>query len=336
MNTVGLQRTLPLGALAALLGLAPLVASGGTDFLRTQTIELQSGWNAVFLEVEPRDSSPDTVFEGTPVEIAAAWLRPVSTVEYIANPESEPWNLPGWSVWFAPEREDAFLSSLYAIRGQQAYLVKASEAFQWEIEGGVRHRPIRWQAGSFNLQGFNVDPAAPPTFAEFFAGAEGRVGGRVYRLLNGEWRPVNNPTLTRLRPGEAYWIHSRGRTDYQGPVTVHGLAGGALRLSPATGETRIAIQNTGAGMTDIGLAVAGGSLPLMEVRADGFDTERHPIIESADWAGLAPGDGAVLRLYGRSPSGVADSAGAVLKITANGVIQWIPVHNANLPNEGNP
>ncbi len=336
MNTASIQCTFDRRALVCLLCLAPLVASGSADFMRTQTIEIESGWNAVFLEVEPLDSAPEAVFDGTPIKIAAAWLRPVSTLEYIANPESKPWNLSGWSVWFAPEREDAFLASLYAIRGQQAYLVKSSEAFQWEVEGAVRHRSIRWRAGSFNLQGFNVDPAAPPTFAEFFAGAEGRVGGRVYRLLNGEWRPVNNPTLTRLRPGEAYWIYSRGRTDYQGPVTVHGLAGGALRLSPATGEARISIQNTGAGMTDIGLGVAGGSLPLMEVRNNGFDTERHPIVESTDWAGLAPGQAAVLRLYGRSPSGATDSADAVLKITANGVIQWIPVHNANLPNEGRP
>ena len=41
----------------------------------TQTISLQPGWNAVFLEIQPEPSESDAVFAGLPVESVWRWNR---------------------------------------------------------------------------------------------------------------------------------------------------------------------------------------------------------------------------------------------------------------------
>ena len=56
-------------------------AGDGIGPFRTQTIQLEAGWNAVYLEIEPRKGEPSALFAGTPIEIAAAYMRPVTAME---------------------------------------------------------------------------------------------------------------------------------------------------------------------------------------------------------------------------------------------------------------
>src|SRR5687768_5512692 len=82
----------------------------------TQTITLQPGWNAVWLEVQPADNSTDSVFANLP--IASAWTRAerLSSVEFIQDPSEATFNGAGWLGWFHPSRPEAFLGNLFTLQ----------------------------------------------------------------------------------------------------------------------------------------------------------------------------------------------------------------------------
>src|SRR5262249_20386346 len=142
-------------------------------------------------------------------------------LEFIRDPGLVRWKEDGWSVWYAPQRPDAFLSNLRAIQGNKAYLIYAERACTWNPGGYVVFQAPHWQSDSFNLVGFPVDSVSPPTFAKFFAGSKAHQELRVYRLVDERWVPVNNPGSTPMRAGEACWVYCEGGSDYQGPLAVN-------------------------------------------------------------------------------------------------------------------
>jgi hypothetical protein len=187
---------------------------------RTQVISLAAGWNAVFLEVEPLDTAPAKVFAGHPVDIAAAYFPHEAPTQFVTNPGTQLFKGLGWGVWYAADRPDAFLKTLNAIYGQQAYLIHTTAAFEWRVEGLVAMPKVKWQPNSYNLTGFSMRSQGTPTFAEFFSPSKAHQGKPVYRLTEGVWRKVINPSAEAMKSGEAFWIYCDGPSDYQGPLTV--------------------------------------------------------------------------------------------------------------------
>jgi|GEM_PF-2094567 len=59
----------------------------GVGPFRTQTIQMEAGWNAVYLEIEPLKGAPSELFAGTPIEIAASYFRPVTPMGFIDSPD---------------------------------------------------------------------------------------------------------------------------------------------------------------------------------------------------------------------------------------------------------
>ena len=193
-------------------------AQAGT--LRTQQIQLQKGWNSVFLEVFPVVSAPEVVFANAPVSIVASHFPLNSSVEFVTDPSRTNWKKEGWGVWYAPGREDAFLTTLHAIDGNRAYLIYANSDFTWQLEGNVLFERRRWKADSFNLTGFGVDEVSPPTFGKFFAASKPHAQKLIYRLVNERWAKVTAPDATSMKSGEACWVYCQGASDYQGPLSV--------------------------------------------------------------------------------------------------------------------
>ncbi len=204
-----------VGYLVSIVGLENQAVA---DAVRQQVVQLRKGWNAVYLEVHPEAADPDTVFSGTPVDIASAFSGPLSTAQFIANPGANLFQLAGWSVWYAGSRPDAFLKTLHAVNGQQGYLVHAKRDYTWNVTGLVTPPKIKWQPNAFNFVGFSVNPTAGPTFSRFFSGSAAHNHNRIYRLDNGGWRQVSNPAAEVMRSGEAFWIYSAGASTYQGPI----------------------------------------------------------------------------------------------------------------------
>lgn len=237
--TAGLRGLLAAAAVLLLPASAALAAFP----VRTQTIELRQGWNAVFLEVEPLDTSPAKVFEGTPVDVAAQFIRPVRISQFETDPNRLLPDSEGWAIWYGPDRPESFLSDLHALHSHNAFLIHSTRDYELQITGQVYLKRIRWTADSFNLTGFPVNPAQAPTFREYFQGVPAHEGKPVYRLTSGIWRRVTDPASTVMRRGEAYWVYSEGGSDYQGPGEVKPAFSDHLRYSPKNSNAMFVLRN---------------------------------------------------------------------------------------------
>ena len=229
---------------------------------RTQTLELEKGWNAVYLEVEPMDTAPAKVFAGTPVDVAAQFLRPVRTSQFATDPNEILANQEGWGIWYGPEREEGFLSNLFAIHSHTAYLVHSREKFTWRVTGQVFLKRIYWKPDSFNLVGFPVSEAAKPTFAEYFRGVPAHDGKAAFRLVNGAWRKIDRPAETVMRRGEAYWVYSEGGSDYQGPFDLRLFAGDHLRYFNGQFTATFFLRNRSTNPVSVTIIQESEGIPL--------------------------------------------------------------------------
>ncbi len=325
MNALSLIKWLPLSL--ASLGFE-VVAEEET---RDQVIELQSGWNAVYLEVDPVDSHPDTVFRGTAITQAARLFKPVSQVQFISDPNEETWNRESWGIWYATDRPDAFLTNLHSIQGNHAYLIHSEKAFQWKVTGTVRFRRKAWSANTYNLMGFNVSEQSPPTFETFFEGAEGKIGKRILRLDENKWQLVRNPESQRMRSGEAYWILCQGRTDYQGPLDLKIEGSDVLDFGERGGVRKVIYANHSSRPQDIELHLVHTEAPLKlqqllfdsskvsDVREDLRQMQYLARLESSEKRQLR------LRPAHEKPAGGTHQ---LLKMSSNlGVEYWIPARS---------
>ncbi|HMO03123.1 MAG TPA: hypothetical protein PKC67_10230 [Kiritimatiellia bacterium] len=188
--------------------------------LRTQVIELNPGWNAVYLEVDPPVSSPGVLLDGLPIDVVATFSDASTGAQYISNPTVNMLQSYGWAVWYAPDRSDAFLSNLYSLPGAKSYLVFSRTNATWTVLGSPALVQVAWQPNAYTLAGFPLLKGSEPTFAQFFRGSPAHKHNRIYRLVNGLWRQVVNPAAETMKAGEAYWIFSQGRSRYNGPLDV--------------------------------------------------------------------------------------------------------------------
>lgn len=206
--------------LAAMLPAILLAASAKAQWTE-QSIPLQPGWNAIHLAVDPVSTAPADLFAGLPVESAWSFNRSGGGVQYLTSPSSLIPEDADWLAWFAPGSPEAPLSDLQAITGGRAYLVKlgGSSPATLTVFGQPSQRRQRYLTDSLNLVGFPVsDPG--PTVAAFFEASPAHAGQPAYRLAaDGNWVALN-PTVDRLRDGEAIWISTAGASRYQGPFDI--------------------------------------------------------------------------------------------------------------------
>ena len=310
---------------------AALFAKAGTSSAQTltQAIEISPGWNAVYLEVDPVEAKPAALFDGTPVDTVARYFQGATKVQFLSDPAEEPWKKEGWGVWYAPGQEKSFLSSLHAIDGGQAYLVHATEAFSWQVEGEPLAPRRSWRTESFNFTGFSVDADSPPAFGDFFAGAEGAIGERIYRLVDGRWAKVLEPHATSMRPGEAFWIYCDGRTRYAGPLQVATPPGGRLDFGDGGDVVTVEIKNTSPVRQQVTLSSsAGTALPIWRGTKDPSTQSTTFTAPGGDevLATLEPGETHAARLQLRRELMSEGAHSAVLELRGeSGSVVRLPV-----------
>ncbi|MCI0538337.1 MAG: hypothetical protein L0Z50_24280 [Verrucomicrobiales bacterium] len=325
------------GALvASLLILSGVLPNTEASTWRTQTIALQKGWNAVFLEVYPDAPAPAAVFANTPIDVVAAFYARTSTAQFVTDPGADLLNQAGWAVWYAESRPDAFLKTLHATYGQQAYLVHAAQDHTWTISGSVVPPRIRWQPDSFNLVGFSVSKEAPPTFAQFFAGSKAHRHNRLYRLVNGSWQRINDPSAEPMRSGEAFWIYCDGGSKYQGPLSVETTSHRGVMLWSGTDSLILRNQTDFPIRSTVEQVATGADAPPLSIvaRAVGFRGAPVSTIAAPKPAGawtqaipvLAGGAALRLPLEARRQEQRVFANSALLKISTDlGTEVWIPV-----------
>jgi hypothetical protein len=219
----------------------------------TQEVPLESGWNAVYLHVQPEPASCEAVVASSDVTIQeiCTYNQTFSSVQFLtdidarANPSN---GLPAWLRWRCdsppvdPERP------LFALRGGKPYLVRVplGTSGVWRVTGKPWTRPIEWRPERYNLVGFPVSRSAPtaPTFASFFAGCPEIRTNKVYRMdAVGSWDDVDAST-DRMRYGESVWVRAGGVTDYQGPLSVRTPLAEGLDYAQTLVELPLVLFNT--------------------------------------------------------------------------------------------
>lgn len=234
------------GILLAALLVAELAAA--QDGVRTQTYELQPGWNAIFVEVIPEPSDMDAIFSGIPVEGVWGWFPPSGQIDFVDDPAQGLLDLEGWRGWFPRPRPESILSNVFGIQAHRAYLIElgGDAPVTLEIAGRPVNFDLEWTPDSFNLVGFPVDTSNPPSFGTFLTPSSAHTGQPIYRLSTaGEWQLLSSPFSAPIRSGEAYWVYTSGNSDYQGPLEVDVGAFDGMEFSAALDELRLTIRNRG-------------------------------------------------------------------------------------------
>lgn len=303
---------------------------------RTQTISLHEGWNAVFLEVYPADSDPDVVFVSTTIDVAAAFYPHCSSAQFITDPAADVYKGAGWGVWYAPDRPDAFLKTLSAIYGQQAYLVHSRADSVWTVTGSAVAPEVQWEPNMYNLVGFSVQSPGAPTFAQFFAGSPAHSHNKIYRLTDGAWRRVLDPAAEAMRSGEAFWIYCDGPSTYQGPLRVQTTISGGLFLGSGSDTLTLrndtdhpvtaTIDHVPSGTNSVPLSIVIQGLPgkvaqvesVAAPKPDGPWTQPLPPLEARASVRVP--------LEMRSQDAQSSVQGSLLKISTDmGTEVWVPV-----------
>jgi hypothetical protein len=231
---------------------APLAAAA----FYPQTVQLQSGWNAVFLEVAPTNTDPAAVLTGLPLESAWAFQERRSSVDFVQDVNEPVWNRERWSFYVPTNRFESRANSLAEIPGGQPYLLKLTNAATWNVIGRPALKKIAWAPNAYTLAGFPLDPNAPPTFQTYFRPSTAHWVSNalqpIYRLAaSGQWTLVT--AGTPMKSGEAYWVFCRGGSDYQGPLTVNTDLGNALEFGQSLDVANVGMLNLSLGPVSVTL-----------------------------------------------------------------------------------
>lgn len=211
----------------------------------TFTITLKPGWTAVYLPIQPEASDLAHVLEGIPVRSVWSW----SQQSQVPSPPNATDLEPGqadWLAYFPPTSESSSHTNLFVLNGGRGYLIELNgdQAVDWVVSGQPVLPSSEWLADSYNLVGFHVDPNAPPTFKSFFTSAKAHSNQKVFRLAPaGQWQEITNLSAEQVRPGQAYWVYSKGPSDYSGPLQITLEQGKVLDFGKVLSEQTLRIRN---------------------------------------------------------------------------------------------
>ena len=274
-------------SLAFLTWMTLLLSSYGQQL--AQTVELQPGWNAIWVEADPADRTPSAVFAGLPVHSVWTYSERISATDFIQNPESTGWNRAQWLAYFPTNSPEARLANLFAILPQRAYLVRlaGTNEVSWTIQGRPTLRTPPWVADRFNLRGFPVDPSAPPTFQQFFRSSPAHYDPKTARMqtmfrltADGQWTEVTGGD--RMRRGEAYWVYTQGPSDFIAPFSLTVDSGETINFNQSNRRVEVSLKNRHALAKTIRIApLAGANSPLLllPLVPSGGTNESRPLTE---------------------------------------------------------
>lgn len=250
--------------LPVILGLVFSISSSARAQWTTQTITLNPGWNAVYLEVQPEPEDCDQVFAGLPIESVWRWNRRFSPVQFVEDPAALTPAAPDWLVYLPATHALAESRSLHAIEGARPYLIQIRNnagPVTWRLQGRVVPRRTEWLTDSLNFAGFSAfSPGGAPSFARFFDGSDSHRNGPVYRLsATGYWTAI--PTTTLMQSAEAFWIRTQGQSDYPGPVAVRLEQSTGLDYGSVLQEQTLRIENRSSQALNITLVQQASEQP---------------------------------------------------------------------------
>lgn len=127
----------------------------------TQKIDLQEGWNGIYLRVLPDDARCDTVFSGWPVVSVSLYNMEQTAVQYTTSPD-EPQDAQDDYLTWVPT-DVAGLNALNSVMAGHSYLIYATNSFQTVLTGRPVVPRLSWSSLSTNtttLAGFCAGDSA--------------------------------------------------------------------------------------------------------------------------------------------------------------------------------
>ncbi len=298
------------------LALLPAAASAATV---EQTIELRPGWNAIHVEVQPEVDAIEQVFAGIPIASVWRWLPDDRPVAFIQNPDEDLLTIDGWHGYFPSHRPESILTNLYTVSANRAYLVRlmGSQPVELTIEGRPVFNRQAWRRDDFQFTGFHVDPDNEPTFHNWFAGSSAHENGPIYRLDgNGEWVEITQPAIERIRSGEAYWVYTDGRSEYQGPMPLELEFGSRINFGQSLSRETVVVRNRSGLSNQVRIRQhdADAPVPLSLQTQDEVTNERFwPAIDGETTVALPVDEARILNFGVRRADLFTDQASQVVE-----------------------
>lgn len=236
----------------------------------SQSIDLQPGWNAVYLEVNPEYSDPSAVFDGLPVKSVWRYNRTFDPIQFFDDPANLKAENPDWLVWYPADSPSHGIRTLFSIFGPRPFLIElgGSEARQLTVTGKPRHRAPAWLSDSYNLVGFPLADSSTPSFNSFFASSASLASAKRFRLdaTTGRWEAIVGTMA--MKRGEAFWQYSQGQSSFVGALEVDTLGRSEVDFGDLQVEARVLVTNrsstsrTVTARVEQALAPSNGILPL--------------------------------------------------------------------------
>lgn len=303
----------------------------------TQTINLNPGWNSVFLEVTPANTNVAAVFSDP--AIGCVWQPRVrnSTVAFIRSPAEAPFNTAGWMVYVPTNLPQAVNNDLYSVAANTPYVVQVtgSSGVTLQIVGRPSLSAAPFSPDAFTLRGFPVDPVSPPTFQSFFQSSSAHFNNgtgpltSIYRLntLSGQWQPAD--ASDPMARAAAYWVYTAGASSFMAPLKATCPVGDGLDFGQQTFQLDLTLQNTTAQEMNVTITDLGG-LPRPLV----YGPATNPATQLREWLPLSasltlsvpPNGTTVLPLGIQRSQIVSGSYSTVLAVgDGNGTLLRVPV-----------
>lgn len=313
-----------------------LLATNGFSATATmqQTIELHPGWNAINVEIQPSDNNIESIFAGVPVSSVWRWIPKNIGKDFILDPAEGLLSVDGWFGYFPEPKPEAFLSNLYTLSANTAYLIKLDDTINHTITltGTPDLRSNRWRSNSFTFSGLPVDPGNEPTFGDYFAGSNAHSGQPIYKLSSaGVWELVTSPFTQVTKAGEAYWIYTNGPSKYQGLLDVDLQQADGLDYRSVFTELDFSISNLSDVTNFITISrISGNTMPMMFENVDDETGEvAWPILPNNKVFELQPGEDLFVTLAVDRKNFTEDRMEQIFSITNEQGIRYLLNSGAN-------
>ncbi|MDQ6708603.1 MAG: hypothetical protein M3Z85_21800 [Acidobacteriota bacterium] len=284
----------------------------------TQTWTLQPGWNSIFVEVQPTDTTPSVIFAGLPVQMVWSYFPTETPVQFIQNPADPPWNVAGWNVYLPPGQTDAAaLTNLFAVQARRTYLIKVSggSTVTLNITGTPVYHAIKWQPDSFTLTGLPIAANATVQSGDYFFNSTAHKSQVRYRLdPNGTWIQLSD--TSPLRSGVGYWIFSKGGSDFTAPVELEFDGSDRLDFGPLLETKTLILRNRGAAPLSVDLSNSS-AYPLVVQDLDGTGQTIYTPLTTRTVS--VPAASSVVLTLGIRRAGLPAASDAILTASAQNI-----------------
>lgn len=201
----------------------------------TQTFALKTGWNAVYLHVDPSYATLDQLIGAAapvilPIDEVWRWNPALSDSQFVLSPQKPSDSPTQWTSWKASA---SGASAMNRFVPNSAYLVHCTADTTLSLKGKPVMPSYKWSTSGLNFFGFPTVTATPPSFDTFFGPVPAIQQGEIYRYPGGPLGAGNPQRVFALRStpvkrGEAYWLRAgEVYNRYYGPFEISSAGSGA-------------------------------------------------------------------------------------------------------------